>query len=206
MILANYAKATGYTLPVTRTAVTFADTSGIGSAYKTAVTAIQQAGIMTGEQDNKFNPKANATRAEVSSMLQRYIKLTMDLATAQGWVLNDDGQWLYCRNGKALTETQTIGGMKYFFNADGSLKSGWVKDNAGNWRFYSGKTMLVGFEDLGVSGNNKTYYFNKDGIMVAGKWLEIDGKWYYFNTDGTLAKNTKIDNYEVDENGVRKTN
>ena len=51
---------------------------------------------------------------------------------------------------------------------------------------------------------DKTYYFNKDGIMVAGKWLEIDGKWYYFNADGSLAKNTKIDGYEVDEKGVRK--
>lgn len=41
--------------------------------------------------------------------------------------------------------------------------------------------------------------------MVSGKWLEIDGKWYYFNADGSLAKSTKIDGYEVDENGVRKT-
>ena len=41
--------------------------------------------------------------------------------------------------------------------------------------------------------------------MVSGKWLQIDGKWYYFYADGTLAKNTKIDRYEVDKNGVRKT-
>lgn len=76
VIFANYAIATGYTLPVTREAAAYADTSSIGSVYKTAVTAMQQAGIMMGEQNNKFNPKANATRAEVSSMLHRYIKLT----------------------------------------------------------------------------------------------------------------------------------
>ncbi len=35
--------------------------------------------------------------------------------------------------------------------------------------------------------------------------LELDGKWYYFNADGSLAKNTKIDGHEVDENGVRKS-
>ena len=29
--------------------------------------------------------------------------------------------------GKALTGTQTIDGMKYFFNTDGTLKTGWVK-------------------------------------------------------------------------------
>ncbi|WP_312279827.1 S-layer homology domain-containing protein [Oscillibacter sp.] len=34
VILQNHAKATGYTLPVTRNAVTFTDTSNIGSAYQ----------------------------------------------------------------------------------------------------------------------------------------------------------------------------
>ncbi|WP_180951076.1 S-layer homology domain-containing protein [Marasmitruncus massiliensis] len=203
VIFANYAKATGYTLPVTRTATTYADASGIGSAYKTAVTAMQQAGIMMGGTNNRFNPKASATRAEVSSMLSRYIKLTIDPDTAQGWAKNDAGQYLYYKDGKALAGTQTIDGVKYFFNTDGSLKTGWVKDG-GNWRFYSGKTMLVGWWDLGANGSNKTYYFTKDGLMVSGKWLEIDGKWYYFYTDGSLARSTKIDEYEVDENGVRK--
>lgn len=76
-IFANFAKATGYTLPVSREATTYADASSIGSTYKTAVTAMQQAGIMTGGTSNKFNPKSNATRAEVSSMLHRYIKLAI---------------------------------------------------------------------------------------------------------------------------------
>ena len=84
VILQNYAKATGYKLPVTRTAITFADASSISSSYKTAVTAMQQAGIMMGEQNNRFNPIGNTTRAEASAMLHRYIKLTIDPATAQG--------------------------------------------------------------------------------------------------------------------------
>ena len=205
VIFANFAKATGYTLPVTRTATTYADASSIGSTYKTAVTAMQQAGIMMGGTSNKFNPKSSATRAEVSSMLHRYIKVTIEPDTAQGWAKNDAGQCLYYKDGKALTGTQTIGGTKYFFNTNGTLKTGWVKDDTGNWRFYSGNTLLVGFWDLGAGGNNKTYYFNKDGIMVAGKWLEIDSKWYYLNADGSLAKSTKIDGYEVDEKGVRKS-
>ena len=37
---------------------------------------MNQAGIMVGVSSNKFNPKANATRAEVASMLHRYIKLS----------------------------------------------------------------------------------------------------------------------------------
>ncbi|WP_120197700.1 hypothetical protein [Lacrimispora algidixylanolytica] len=34
--------------------------------------------------------------------------------------------------------------------------------------------------------------------------MEIQGNWYYFNTDGSLAKSTKVDGFEVDEKGIRK--
>lgn len=200
VIFANYAKATGYKLPVTREATTYADASSIGSTYKTAVTAMQQAGIMMGGTGNKFNPKSNATRAEVSSMLHRYIKLTIDPATAQGWAKNDAGQYLYYKDGKALTGTQTVNGVKYFFETTGVLKTSWVKDDD-NWRYYSGNRMYTRWQDIG----SKRYYFTKDGLMVSGKWLEIGGKWYYFYANGALAKNAKIDGYEVDKNGVRKT-
>ncbi|MSS08171.1 hypothetical protein FYJ38_05875 [Clostridium sp. WB02_MRS01] len=165
VIITNYAKATGYKLPVVREAITYADNDSIGSAYKDAITAMQQAGVMMGSDGNRFNPKSSATCAEVLSMLHRYIMLTIAPDTAQGWTLNDAGQYLYYRDGKALT--------------------GW-------W-------------DININGNNKRYYFAKDGIMVFGKWLEIDGKWYYFYDDGSLAVNTSIDGYEVDENGMRKT-
>lgn len=83
---------------------------------------------MMGGTGNKFNPKGNATRAEVSSMLHRYVKLTIDPATAQGWALNDAGQYLYYKDGKVLTGTQTIDGVKCFFETTGVPKTGWVKD------------------------------------------------------------------------------
>ena len=203
LILQNYAKATGYTLPVTREGAAYADASSIGSAYTDAVKAMQQAGIVMGGNGNKFNPKSSATRAEVSAMLHRYIKLTIDHATAQGWAQGDAGQYLYYKDGKILTGTQTIDDVKYFFETTGVLKTGWVREGD-NWRYYSGNTMLVGFWDLGADGSNKTCYFTKDGIMIAGKWLQIDGKWYYFYPDGSLARSIVIDGYEVDENGVRK--
>lgn len=120
-ILQNYAKATGYILPVTREAITFADNSSISSLAANAVKAMQQAGIMAGERSNKFNPKASATRAEVAAALQRYVKLTIDPATTQGWARNDDGQWLYYKDGKAISGWQTIDGKKYSFNANGIL-------------------------------------------------------------------------------------
>lgn len=86
VILTNYAKTTGYTLPVIRETVTFADSSAISGTYKDAVNSMQQAGIMVGELNNKFNPKASATRAEVATMLHRYIKLTID-----GYEVDENG-------------------------------------------------------------------------------------------------------------------
>jgi hypothetical protein len=141
VILANYAKATGYTLPVICEVITFTDNSSIGSAYQDAVKKVQQAGIMMGGNGNKFNPKSEITRAELSFLLHRYIMLTIDPVTTQGWVLNHSGQYIY---------------YKY-------------------------------------------------GILATDQWLEIDGKWYYVYSDGSLARSTKIGDYEVDENGVRKT-
>ena len=140
VIFVNYANIFGYTLPAIREAAAYADDSSIGSSYKDAVKAMQQSGIMMGGTGNKFNPRSNATRAEISSMLHRFVKLTIDSATAQGWTLNDAGQVLYY----------------------------------------------------------------KDGILAAGKWLEIDSKWYYFYSDGSLAKNTTIEGHEIDQYGVRK--
>lgn len=199
-IFARYANATGYKLPVIREATAYADASGIGSVYKTAVTAMQHAGIMMGGTDNQFNPKAGATRAEVGSMLHRYIKLTIDPSAAQGWALNDAGQWLCYKDGKALTGTQTIDGVKYFFSSDGALKTGWVKDGD-NWRYYAGNKAAVGW----LSISDKRYYLTNDGLMVSGKWLQIDSRWYYFYANGSLAKDTEVDGYEVGPDGARST-
>lgn len=142
LILQNYAQATGFTLPVIREAITFADSSDIGSSYRDAVKAMQQAGIMMGEQNNNFNPKASATRAEVSSMLYRYIKLTINPAFAQGWAKNDDGQWFYYKDSKPLTGWQTIDGRKFFFNTTGAMQTGWKKDDMGNWHYLSAPYLL----------------------------------------------------------------
>ena len=42
---------------------------------------------------------------------------------------------------------------------------------------------------------------NKNGEMQTG-WIQDHGKWYYLWSDGTLAVNTEVNGYKVDENGV----
>jgi len=83
IIFANYAKTMGYTLPVIYEATPYADQELIGNSYREAVKVMRQAGIMVGGTDNRFNPKGNVTRAEVSAMIYRYIKLTTGPETVQ---------------------------------------------------------------------------------------------------------------------------
>ena len=55
VIFQNYAKATGYKLPIIHEATAFVDILNIDSYYQTAITAMHQAGIMMGDTNNRFN-------------------------------------------------------------------------------------------------------------------------------------------------------
>ena len=85
VIMANYAKKLGYDLPQILKAVTFADNANISSWAKDAVGAMQQAGILTGKANNRFNPKGTAVRAEVATVLRRFVEIVIDPQTANGW-------------------------------------------------------------------------------------------------------------------------
>ena len=202
VIFARYAQCTGYRLPILKGAKTYADSKTIGSAYQMAVTAMQEAEIMTGDTAGQFSPKGKATRAEVASMLMRYIKLTITPKTAQGWTVNDSGKSLYYKEGLALTGKQIIDEVVYFFDEKGNLQTGWQKDGS-HWRYYKGNKPSKGWLKLKLGEEEKTYYLNKDGLLEANKWLQIEDKWYYFYPDGSLAVNTTIDGHKVDRTGAR---
>lgn len=73
VMLYNYAKFKGYKLPSAST-VQFADHDHISAWAKEAVDAIAAAGIISGKPDGSFDPKANATRAEVAAVFARFIR------------------------------------------------------------------------------------------------------------------------------------
>ncbi|MEG0273097.1 MAG: S-layer homology domain-containing protein [Hydrogenoanaerobacterium sp.] len=119
VIMTNYAKTMNYTLPKTRTAVTFADSTNIASWASEAVKSMQMAGVIMGKDGNRFDPTCTATRAEVSAVLRRYVELVIDKATAQGLDVNDSGKIVYYENGKLFTGTKTIDGASYTFDRNG---------------------------------------------------------------------------------------
>lgn len=74
LFLANYASFKHLQLnPYNSTAAAFTDLSSVTAANRSAVTLLQQMGIITGYEDNSFKPKNSATRAEVATLLMRFV-------------------------------------------------------------------------------------------------------------------------------------
>lgn len=144
VIMANYAKALGYTVPKTREAVTFADNANIASWTKDAAKAMQMAGLINGKDGNRFDPTGTATRAEVAAVLHHYVELVIDPATAQGFTQNDAGQWLYYENGKPVTGWKQVDSKWYYLDTAGLMQSGGWKQIGGKWYYlYADGSMAV---------------------------------------------------------------
>ena len=158
VIMANYAKKLGYDLPKTLQAVTFADNAQISSWAKNAVRIMQQAGILSGKNGNKFDPKGTATRAEVATVLRRFVEIVIDPQTANGWQQNDSGQWSYYRNGKPVKGRLSDDQKWYWLDKTTGMMF------AGGWKQIDGKW----------------YYFYTDGTMAVN--TTIDG--YTIGSDG----------------------
>ena len=158
VIMKNYAAKLGYDLPQTLKAVTFADNTQISSWAKDAVKSMQQAGILAGKNGNKFDPKGTATRAEVATVLRRFVEIVIDPQAANGWQQNDSGQWSYYRNGKPV--------------------KGWLSDDQ-KWYWLvkaTGMMFAGGWKQI----DGKWYYFYPDGTMAVN--TTIDG--YTIGSDG----------------------
>ncbi|RHS21755.1 hypothetical protein DWV69_16210, partial [Clostridium sp. AF12-19] len=137
VIMVNYAKKLGYDLPKTLQAVTFADNAQISSWAKDAVKAMQQAGILAGKNGNKFDPKGTATRAEVATVLRRFVEIVIDPQAANGWQQNGSGQWSYYRNGEPVKGWLSDDQKWYWLDkATGMMFAGGWKQIDGKWYYF----------------------------------------------------------------------
>ena len=145
VIMKNYAAKLGYDLPQTLKAVTFADNTQISSWAKDAVKSMQQAGILAGKNENKFDPKGTATRAEVATVLRRFVEIVIDPQAANGWQQNDSGQWNYYRNGESVKGWLSEDQKWYWLDkVTGMMFAGGWKQIDGKWYyFYADGTMAV---------------------------------------------------------------
>lgn len=75
VMIKRYADSVSRTLPSNSATTAFTDEASISSYAKDAVKAMQAAGIIGGKSGNRFDPLANATRAEASKMI--YVLLSI---------------------------------------------------------------------------------------------------------------------------------
>lgn len=104
--------------------------------------------------------------------------------------LKDNGKWYYFwQDGTMAIYYAYINGNEYFFDADGSMKTGWIKikyDDVELWHYADSNGVLRKNNWLNYSGD--WYYFDYEGYMVANETYYIDDKYYFFDEDGKLAK------------------
>ena len=158
VIMKNYADKMGYSIPKTLEAVTFADNAQISSWAKDAVKAMQQAGVLSGKENNRFDPQGNATRAEAATVLHRFVEIVIDPQSANGWQQNDSGEWSYYKDGEPV--------------------KGWLSDDQ-KWYWLdkaTGKMFSGGWKQI----DGKWYYFYADGSMAVS--TKVDG--YEVGADG----------------------
>lgn len=130
-----------------------------------------------------------------------------------GWVPNSHGKWYYSSNGQTWESSWVkIGDKIYHFEDDPTEYAceGWQNIYNKDYYFFPGTYELaVGWQKIG----GQWYYFNEDGFTrtdwisssdfgsMAKGWKNINNKWYYFNENGTMASNTTVDGYYINNDG-----
>ena len=118
------------------------------------------------------------------------------------WVQDSKG-WKYEVNGKyVISQWMTIGGEKYYFDAEGYRITGWQTIRSQKYYFMPDGHMHTGWLSFG----QRYYYMMPDGHMHTG-WLSFGSTYYYMDNDGVrVAGWQTIDgkDYYFDSNGVRK--
>ena len=131
---------------------------------------------------------------------------------------DDQGNWYYIKDGKALTGMQNIDNVNVYFDADGKQVKGdtrhvngatyhfekdsgqltrnaFASDKNGNW-YYLGQDgkALIGKQVI----DNITLYFYPNGVQAKDAFVILDGNSYYFQKDtGQLVR----DRFWSDDDG-----
>ena len=144
---------------------------------KTYTLHINRGGADTQAQGNNGAGQQDANKTSTSTAANQQQTTTNNTVT-KGWVLSN-GQWNYIGdNGSKSIGWKQVNNTWYYLGTDGIMKTGWQNVN-GEW-----------------------YYLNSNGAMKTG-WLQnTDGKWYYLSNSGAMAKNTTIDGYRLNSDGV----
>ena len=119
---------------------------------------------------------------------------------ATGWY-KVGGSWFYSNGAGQMLANKWLEYKDewYYLKSTGTMAKSWL-ELGGKWYYMnSDGVMQTGWQDIGGS----TYYMSTSTGYCATGWCKIDGKTYYFDpVSCKMARNTTINGYKVDENGV----
>ena len=119
---------------------------------------------------------------------------------ATGWY-KVGGSWFYSDGSGVMASSKWVEdkGDWYYLKSNGVMAKGWLELNGKWYHMDNNGAMETGWNEIGGA----TYYMSTSAGYCATGWSKIGGKVYYFYpTTCKLARNTVIDGYKVDENGV----
>lgn len=119
---------------------------------------------------------------------------------ATGWY-QVGSTWFYSNGGGEMLANKWLEYKDdwYYLKSSGAMAKSWL-ELGGKWYYMSSDgVMQTGWQDIGGA----TYYMSTSTGYCATGWCKIDGKTYYFDpVSCKMARNTTINGYKVDENGV----
>ena len=74
VIMVRYAAYRGVVLSSAVSKVSFSDTATISTYAQSYVSIAQQAGLINGRNNNTFDPKGKASRAEITAIIMRMVR------------------------------------------------------------------------------------------------------------------------------------
>ncbi|MGB8451796.1 MAG: S-layer homology domain-containing protein [Anaerocolumna sp.] len=172
--------------------------------YKQYIEWAYQKGIMAGEGKKQFAPDRIVTREQFAVIMENYAKATEFVLpkTREAISFNDTGS-ISLTGLEAIKSVQQAGIMDQVeINQFKPLKSVTYAEAALILHRYA-KLVIDPQTAQGwaLSDSGQKMYY-KDGKALTG-WQNLNNNWYYFYSDGSMAVNTSIGEFQIDNNGIR---
>lgn len=175
-------------------AATVAETPTASSEVASAETVSEKP---SSEVTNTSSSEAASSETAHSEVVEKAV------VTGGQYTSDNQGNWYYVKDGKALTGLQTIDYVDVYFDVDGKqvkgdtrqidgstyhfakdngqiTRSAFASDKMGNWYYFGpdGKA-LTGKQVI----DNFTLYFYPNGVQAKDAFVILDGNTYYFQKD-----------------------
>ena len=147
-------------------------------------------------------------------------------SSGAGWI-STGGYWYYKYPDGQYKKSgwEIVQGKWYSFDDSGRMRTGWYQAPAGWYYLGADGAMLTGWQNINdswyyleedpnsatygrmaanalVHRDGKTWMVDENGHMVRG-WKQIGDHWsYFYPGNGEMARDTWIDTFHVDANGV----